>query len=495
MATATAPSSREPELRILHAAAEVFPLVKTGGLADVLGALPPALAAAGADVRLLLPGMPAILEAVARPRKVAEFGPAFGAARVALRIGRFKGGAKGGIKGEGVQAYVIDAPWLYARDGGPYQAPDGKPWDDNLQRFALLGWVAAQLAAGGLDHAWQPDILHAHDWHAALACSYLRARPGARARSVFTIHNLAYQGLFPQGDFGLLGLPQRLMHPDGLEFHGWLSFMKGGLVHADRITTVSPTYAREITTPEFGCGVEGVLQARAADLCGILNGVDHAHWDPSGDRALAARYGAQDLAGKAACKAALQREMGLAVRADAPLFGVVSRLSEQKGLDLALEALPALLAEGAQLALLGSGEPALEQAFTAAATTHPGQVAVRIGYDETLAHRIIAGADVILVPSRFEPCGLTQLYGMRYGTLPLVRRVGGLADTVDEAPGFVFDAAAPAALAEAARRAVLTLREPARWRAMQREAMSRDHGWDAAAARYMALYRSLLPTA
>jgi len=479
-----------PPLRVLHAAAEIFPLIKTGGLADVVGALPPALAAAGADVRLLLPGMPAILDAVARPRKVAEFGPAFGAARVALRLGRLKSGT--GVPQ--VQVYVIDAPWLYARDGGPYQGPDGQPWEDNLQRFGLLGWVAAQIAAGGLDPSWRPDILHAHDWHAALGCSYLHASPGAAARSVFTVHNLAYQGLFPQADFHLLGLSQRLMHPDGLEFHGWLSFMKGGLVHADRITTVSPTYAREITTPEFGCGVEGVLQARAADLSGILNGVDHAHWDPATDRALPARYGAADLDGKAACKAALQRVSGLEDRADAPLIGVVSRLSEQKGLDLALAALPALLAEGAQLVVLGNGDPQLEQAFVAAAQTHPGRVAVRIGYDESFAHRVVAGADMILVPSRFEPCGLTQLYGMRYGTLPIVRRVGGLADTVDEDTGFLFDAAAPDELAAAAVRAIHTLREPARWRAMQRTAMARDHGWGAAAARYMALYRSLSTT-
>ena len=477
-----------PPLRVLHAAAEIFPLVKTGGLADVVGALPPALAAAGAGVRLVLPGMPAILGAVSRPRKVAEFGPAFGAARVALRLGRLKGGT-----GEhAVPVYVIDAPWLYARDGGPYEGPDGKPWEDNLQRFALLGWVAAQIAAGDLDPAWRPDILHAHDWHAALACTWLRARPGAAARSVFTVHNLAYQGLFPQSDFHLLGLPQRLMQPDGLEFHGWLSFMKGGLMHADRLTTVSPTYAREIATPDFGCGVDGVLRARAADLSGILNGVDPDHWDPATDRALPARYRPDDLGGKAKCKAALQREMGLAERADAPLFGVVSRLSEQKGLDLVLAALPALLAEGAQVALLGSGEPALEAAFKAAAQAHPGRVGVRIGYDESLAHRVVAGADIILVPSRFEPCGLTQLYGMRYGTLPLVRRVGGLADTVDDDTGFIFEAAEPGALAAAATRALHALREPGRWRAMQQAAMARDHGWSAAAARYMALYRSLV---
>ena len=477
-----------PPPRVLHAAAEIFPLVKTGGLADVVGALPHALAAAGADVRLLLPGLPAILDAVSRPRKVFEGGPLFGAARVTLRLGRFKAGAKG----PDVQAYVIDAPWLYARDGGPYQGPDGKPWDDNLQRFALLGWAAAHLAAGELDPAWRPDILHAHDWHAALACSYLRAHPGAHARSVFTIHNLAFQGLFAQDDFGLLDLPRRFMQPDGLEFHGWLSFMKGGLVHADRLTTVSPTYAREITTPEFGCGVEGVLRTRAADLSGILNGVDYGHWDPATDAALPARFDARDLGGKAVCKAALQREFGLDARTDAPLIGIVSRLSEQKGLDLALAALPALRAEGVQLAILGSGDAPLERAFADAAAAHPGQVGVHIGYDETLAHRLIAGADLILVPSRFEPCGLTQLYGMRYGTLPLVRRVGGLADTVDDASGFIFEAADASSLIEAARRAVLTLREPARWRAMQQTAMARDHSWSAAAARYLALYRSLM---
>jgi starch synthase len=477
-----------PPPRVLHAAAEIFPLVKTGGLADVVGALPHALAAAGADVRLLLPGLPAILDAVSRPRKVFEGGPLFGAARVTLRLGRFKAGAKG----PDVQAYVIDAPWLYARDGGPYQGPDGKPWDDNLQRFALLGWAAAHLAAGELDPAWRPDILHAHDWHAALACSYLRAHPGAHARSVFTIHNLAFQGLFAQDDFGLLDLPRRFMQPDGLEFHGWLSFMKGGLVHADRLTTVSPTYAREITTPEFGCGVEGVLRTRSADLSGILNGVDYGHWDPATDAALPARFDARDLGGKAVCKAALQREFGLDARTDAPLIGIVSRLSEQKGLDLALAALPALRAEGVQLAILGSGDAPLERAFADAAAAHPGQVGVHIGYDETLAHRVIAGADLILVPSRFEPCGLTQLYGMRYGTLPLVRRVGGLADTVDDASGFIFEAADASSLIEAARRAVLTLREPARWRAMQQTAMARDHSWSAAAARYLALYRSLM---
>jgi starch synthase len=472
-----------PPLRVLHAATEIFPLVKTGGLADVVGALPPALAEAGADVRLLLPGLPAILDAVSRPRRIFEGGPLFGAARVTLRAGR--------LRGSGIHVYVLDAPWLYAREGGPYQGPDGRPWDDNLQRFALLGWAAAHLSAGDLDPAWCPDILHAHDWHAALACSHLRAHPGVHARSVFTIHNLAYQGLFSQDDFSLVGLPRRFMQPDGLEFHGWLSFMKGGLVHADRLTTVSPTYAQEITTPEFGCGLEGVLRARAADLSGILNGVDYGHWDPMTDPVIAARYGPRDLSGKAVCKTALQGDFGLEPRADAPLLGVVSRLSEQKGLDLVLAALPSLLADGAQLTLVGSGDPALEQAFMAAAAAHPGRVAVRIGYDETLAHRIVAGADVILVPSRFEPCGLTQLYGMRYGTLPLVRRVGGLADTVDDATGFVFEDADAGALTAAARHALLTYREPARWRTMQQAAMARDHSWDTAASSYLALYRSL----
>ncbi|WP_341887327.1 glycogen synthase GlgA [Variovorax sp. YR752] len=482
-------------MKVLHVAAEVFPLVKTGGLADVVGALPQALARAGADVRLVLPGYPAIVDAVLHQKTIAELGPLFGAGRVALRLGT--------MPYSHVAAYVVDAPWLYRRSGGPYQAADGSEWPDNLQRFGLLGWMAAHLAAGEMDPEWMPQILHAHDWHAAMACAYLAAHPGSSASSVFTVHNLAFQGLFPQQDFGQLGLPLRFMQSHGVEFHGQLSFMKAGLKYAQRITTVSPTYAHEIATHEFGCGLDGVIRGRGGDVSGILNGVDGAVWDPATDSGLAARYSAQDLAGKPRNKAALQKEVGLATRPDAPLFGVVSRLTAQKGLDLVLAALPALLRSGAQLVVQGTGDPVLEAAFTAAAFSHPTQVAVRIGYDEVFAHRLIAGSDLIMVPSRFEPCGLTQLYGLRYGTLPLVRRVGGLADTVvdaDEvavrdgrATGFAFDAATPAALEAALLRAVQAYGAAPAWRRLITTAMAQDFSWDGAAGKYMSLYRGLQP--
>ena len=481
-------------LRVLQVGAEIFPLVKTGGLADVLGAMPQALAARGADVRLLLPGYPAIADAVLHQRRVCELGPCFGAARVAVRLGR--------LPYSRLPVYLIDAPWFYARDGGPYQDAAGREWSDNLARFALLGWVGAQLAAGALDAAWSPQVLHAHDWHAAMSCAYLAANPGAAAASVFTVHNLAYAGLFPGADFGMLGLPASFMTPGGLEYYQQVSFVKAGLDYARRVTTVSPTYAREIATPEFGAGLDGVVRRRGADVSGILNGVDYGVWDPAVDPIPAARYSADRPADKARCKAALQAKAGLDAQADAPLFGVVSRLTGQKGLDLLLAALPGLLAQGGQLALQGAGEPELESAFVAAADEHRGRVAVRIGYDEAFAHRLVAGADALVVPSRFEPCGLTQLYALRYGTLPVVRRVGGLADSVvdatpealrdDRATGFVFDAASGDALGGAIGRAIAAYRAPAQWRQLMQCAMRQDFSWDAAAARYLALYREML---
>ncbi|MFL6662697.1 MAG: glycogen synthase GlgA [Rhizobacter sp.] len=480
--------------RLLHVAAEVFPLVKTGGLADVAGALPPALAHAGADVRLLLPGYPAIAESVLQAREVCRVGPLFGAARITLRLGR--------MPGSHVPAYVLDAPYLYRRGGGPYQDSAGNEWADNLQRFALLGWAGAHLAAGELDDDWTPDVLHAHDWHAGLACAYARVHPATRAASVFTVHNLAYQGLFSLADFSQLGLPARTVGSSGLEFHGQLSLMKAGLKFADRITTVSPTYAREIATPEFGCGLDGVIRSRLGELSGILNGVDPQTWNPEHDSALPARYDAERLEGKAACKLALQQDTGLAPVADAPLLAVVSRLTSQKGLDLVLGALGTLLARGAQLVVVGTGDVALETAFREAAKAHPGRVAVRLLYDEVLAHRVIGGADAILVPSRFEPCGLTQMYGLRYGTLPLVRRVGGLVDTVVDASaealrlgratGFSFDAPTAAALEHAIDRLVALYHQAPAWRAVMRTAMAQDFSWDKAATQYLALYRDAM---
>jgi starch synthase len=481
-------------LRCLHVAAEIYPLLKTGGLADVSAALPPALQARGLDVRMLLPGLPPILDGVVEQRLVCELGNAFGAGRVSLR--------RGTLRDSGLLAYVIDAPFLYDRPGNPYQAPDGSGWSDNHLRFGLLGWIAAQIAAGGLDRDWRPQLVHAHDWHAALAPVHLAMRPGPRAATVFTIHNLAYQGLFDATCFGAIGLPEAMFAPGALEFHGRVSFMKGALVYADRITTVSPTYAREICEAEQGCGLDGVIRQRGTALSGILNGVDYAIWDPAHDPLTAAPYQSADLAGKAACKAALQGEFGLAAQPSAPLFGVVSRLTEQKGLDLVLGGLQALVQAGAQLVVLGSGEPWLEQAFSQAAQSHPEQVAVHLGYDEALAHRIMAGADLIVVPSRFEPCGLTQLYGLRYGALPLVRSAGGLADTVrdargdndQEATGFVFRQVAVAAYVEALERACSAYRSRPRWSALQANAMAARFSWDEAAARYEDLYRELVPT-
>ena len=481
-------------MRVLHVAAEVYPHVKTGGLADVLGALPVAQARLGIDTQLLLPGLPGLRAGLEAPRIVADIGPAFGAARVRLLHGR--------LAQLDLPVWLIDAPLLYTRAGNPYHRDDGSEWPDNLQRFALLGWVAAQLCSGALDPDWTPDILHAHDWHAGMACAYLAAH-AAQARSVFTVHNLAYQGLFPHQDGALLGLSSRFMSSAGLEFHGQLSFMKAGLKFADRITTVSPRYAQEMATPEFGHGLDGVVRARAAVVSGILNGIDTATWDPATDPALSCRYDAGSLAGKARCKGALQVEAGLAVNGDAPLLLALSRLTHQKGLDLLLAVLPDWLALGGQLIVQGSGDPELQRAFVEAAQAYPGQVAAFIGYDEERAHRLIAGADLIAVPSRFEPCGLTQLYALRYGTLPVVRRVGGLADTVREhasvgaqvsaasANGFVFEHDDARSLMQALQRAAGAWRDPVRRRGLQGAGMGEDLSWTGPAQAYASLYATL----
>lgn len=479
-------------MKVLHAAAEVFPLIKTGGLADVLGALPQALRERGADVRLLLPGLPAVLESVSQARLVADLAPAFGAARARLLLGR--------MPTSELPAYVIDAPLLYRRAGSPYQDSLGVDWPDNLQRFGLLGWVAAQLAGGALDSSWSPAVLHAHDWHAAMACAYLNAHAVAAPASVFTIHNLAYQGLFPPGDCALLGLSSRYLSPAALEFHGRLSFMKAGLKFADRITTVSPTYAREIATHEFGAGLEGVVRSRGADVSGIVNGIDTKVWNPATDSALAQRYDAKQLQGKTGCKAALQARFGLRDDLRAPLLGMVSRLTAQKGVDLLLQALPELLREGVQLAVQGTGDAELEAAWRNAAQAHPGRVGVRLRYDEVGAHALVAGADMLLVPSRFEPCGLTQLYGMRYGTVPVVHRVGGLADTVHDADeatgapatGFTFDQASAASLVAALRRALQAFGQAPRWAELMFAGMNQDLSWDGPARQYMALYENCI---
>ena len=481
-------------MKVLQVSAEIFPLLKTGGLADIAGALPAALGAAGCEVRVLLPGFAPIMADLQSDSEPGELTAPWGE-RVRLR--------QGVLATLGIRAYVIDAPQLYMRPGTPYEDAQRQPFHDNHRRFALLGWVAAQLACG-LDAHWQPNVVHSHDWHAALTSAYLAFGParGRQAASVYTVHNLAYQGVFAPIHFFDLGLPAHAFSVNGLEFHGQFSFMKAGLYYADHITTVSPTYAREIQTPEQGCGLDGLLRARAHDLSGILNAVDEAVWNPATDAAIAHNFDANKPAGKARCKAALQHELGLTEQADAPLFGVVSRLTEQKGLHLVLAVLDELIARGGQLVVLGTGDAALEEAFKARAATHPQAVSVRIGYDEAFAHRIFSATDVTLVPSRFEPCGLTQMYGLKYGSLPLVHRVGGLADTVVDcalehladgtANGFVFDAFAPEALARAMRRALALFERKQDWRSVRQRAMQQPLGWDKAAAQYVALYRRLL---
>jgi starch synthase len=484
-------------MRVLYATAELYPWVKSGGLGDVAAALPPALAAQGLDVRLLVPGFPGFLDAFSGIADVVRLHTPFAAERVRVALAK-KPGAK-------ELAYLVDQPALYDRPGGPYADPDGHDWPDNHRRFALFGWAAAALARGA-DPLWRPDIVHGHDWHAGLAPAYLAAEPPADrpAQSVFTIHNLAYRGLFPAALFADLALPAPFFSIDGVEFYGQVSFLKAGLVYSERLTTVSPTYAREIRTPGFGWGLDGLLRHRGDALTGILHGVDPQIWDPRRDRALPRPYGIADAAiGKRAAKAALQTRLELAPRDDMPVFGVVSRLTAQKGLDLLLAALPGLVEGGAQLALLGAGDAALEDGFAAAAAAYRGRVAARIGYDEELAHLILGAADIVLLPSRYEPCGLTQLYALRYGALPLVRRVGGLADTVVDATavtladgtatGFAFDEESPQALRAAIERSRSILGQREVWSRMVRQAMTRDFTWAAAARRYRALYRSLRP--
>ncbi len=495
-----APSRRKAgALRVLHVGAEIFPLLKTGGLADVLGALPAALAQAGADARVLLPAFPALAAALTGAREVAQLALPWGGAPAHLLAGHFEVPPL-----RGMPIYLLHHDALYSRPGNPYNDASGAAYADNHRRFALLGLAATRLAEG-LDPAWLPQVVHGHDWHAGLAPAYLaysRAAGASRAASVFTVHNLAYQGLFASSVFGELGLPAAAYTLHGVEFHGQVSFMKAGLHFADRITTVSPTYAREIQDAELGCGLDGLLRERRAVLSGILNGVDEAVWNPVDDAAIARRYSAERQAGKAACKAALQRDCGLAVQSAAPLFTVVSRLTEQKGLHLVTEALPAIVERGGQLAVLGSGDAALEAAFIRAAKAHPRQVALRQGYDEALSHRFFAASDVSLVPSRFEPCGLTQLYALKYGSLPLVRRTGGLADTVvdcaleemadERATGFVFERFDAADLTRALRRSFALWSRPRDWRTVRSRAMAQSFGWDSAAASYLALYRGLV---
>jgi starch synthase len=469
-------------VKVLFVTPEALPFVKTGGLGDVGYALPAALASLGVDVRILLPGYPAVLDGIPGARTVAELTGLpgqVGSARLLV-----------GTTENRVRLYAIDCAGLYARPGNPYLGPDGADWPDNYRRFGALGRVAADWPVAD----WRPDIVHGNDWQSGLAPAYLALAGGPRPATVFTIHNLAFQGLFPPRVMAELALPPESFTVHGLEYYGQVGFLKAALWYSDKLTTVSPTYAEEIQDEALGFGLQGLLRGRAADLAGILNGIDTATWDPATDSHLTVHYDAERLGEKAPAKQALRQELGLG-EAPGPLAVAVTRLTGQKGMDLVLAALPALLAGGGQLAVLGSGDAALETAFAEAARLDPGRVAVRFGYDEPLSHRLQGGGDIVLVPSRFEPCGLTQMYGLRYGTLPLVRSTGGLADTVlDGETGFAFGPATAAALVGAWRRASAAFADRDLWRQMQRRAMRVDVSWRNSAEHYLALYRSLAPT-
>jgi starch synthase len=469
-------------MNVLFAASECAPFVKTGGLADVVGALPRALAQAGVAARVLLPLYPAMR------------------ALPAEQVGTVEGAPLMAARAEGQDLLLLDAPAHFDRPGGPYIDGAGRDWADNAQRFAALSRAAAHVAREGVG-GWRPDILHVHDWQTGLAPVYLKAMGGGPP-CMMTIHNIAYQGRFGGAIAADLGLPAWGYSPDGYEFWGDVGFLKGGLAMADRITTVSATYARELAHPAFGMGLEGVIAARRSVLDGVLNGIDEDEWNPNADPHLPRPFGARTLARRKDNRAALAKRFALDAPDRAPIFGVVSRLTPQKGLDLLLAALPRLLGRGAALAVIGTGDAGLEAAFRAASTAHAGRVGAVIGYNEPLAHLLQAGVDSLLVPSRFEPCGLTQLYALRYGAVPLVARTGGLADTVIDAnpvavdagcaTGFVHAPGDAAALADAIDRACDAYADPGLWSKLQRNGMKTEVGWARSAARYADLYREML---
>lgn len=477
-------------MKILFVASECAPFVKTGGLADVIGAVPKALAPLGVDARVILPVYSALQALAAKGKEVWVSDDLHGGSARLLSC-----------QAEGLDLLLLDAPHLFDRPGNIYLGADGQDWPDNAQRFGALSFVAAEVAAGGLTD-WRPDVVHAHDWQAGLVPAYLRQKDGPVPPTVLTIHNIAFQGLFDPSLMTSLGLSSAHYTPEGMEYFGRIGFLKAGLAFADKITTVSPTYARELMQPEFGMGLEGLLRARNADLTGILNGIDLDAWNPETDAALVAPYSVRSLKKKASNRAEVLKRFDLEAEGSGPLFCVISRLTTQKGLDLLLEALPMLVARGAKLAVLGSGEKDLEAGFMAAARSHPGAVGVIIGYDEPLSHLMQGGSDAILIPSRFEPCGLTQLYGLRYGTLPVVARTGGLADTVIDAneaarsakcaTGVQFAPVSAPALEQAILRTCDLFDQPSEWAAMMRRAMRHPVGWDVSAQAYKDIYASLL---
>ena len=480
-------------MQVLFVTSEIAPLIKTGGLADVSAALPAALHGMGVDIRVLLPGYPQVLKAL--PHLKFD-------ARLADLPGFPEASLLSGVLPDGVPLWVIDCPEMYSRGGGPYQDEQGIDWLDNAQRFGLLSRVAALLGSADTPLKWKPDVVQCNDWQAGLTPAYLRFS-SSPARSVMTVHNLAFQGVFPARMVAELGLPKECFQVKGVEFYRSLSFLKAGLFYADHITTVSPSYAEEIQTDELGFGLQGLLTDRRAELTGILNGIDTHEWDPAADPNIVAPYDAKRLQGKDANKRELQKRMGLHINPKIPLFGLVSRFTEQKGLDMVLEIAPHLIAMPAQLVLLGTGDAGMQRTALELSHRYSGQISIYVGFDEGLSHLIEAGADIFLMPSRFEPCGLNQMYSQRYGTPPVVHATGGLIDSVvdcneatlaqGEASGFVFgNGMGNLGLLAAAQRAATAYHDKKVWRALQRNCMSKDFGWTKSAVAYRDIYGKLM---
>ncbi len=475
--------------RVLFATPECAPLVKTGGLGDVSAALPAALHAIGIDVRVLLPGYTAVKEADPDAVELASF-----------KVLGHKVRILDSKLPSGVPLLILDAPELYERLGGPYQQDNGDDWTDNAIRFGVLSLTAAILGTDVSPLQWRPEVVHCNDWPTALAPLFLKFAASAHAASLVTVHNLAFQGVFPYSEIESLDLPDDSLGMEGVEFYGKVSFLKGGLVYADAINTVSPTYAREIQTAPGGFGMDGVLRSRARDLSGILNGIDMALWNPATDPWIPSRYSAASLDKKAANKRAFKERLGLGGPDDVPLAAIVSRLTSQKGIDVIVDAMPQLARIPIQVAIVGSGEQALVERIRDAHQRFPEHLGAFIGFDEGLAHLLEAGADMFLMPSRFEPCGMNQMYSQRYGTPPIAHATGGLVDTVvDEGhdpsadTGFLMSELSVKALVETVEGAVIAHRDHARWTRLQKNGMARDFGWDRAARAYADIYARIRP--
>ena len=475
--------------KILFVTSEVHPLIKTGGLADVSGSLPKALAELGEDVRIIMPNY----QAINTSEEIRYLSTVY-VNNYAVNILETR------LPGTGVIIWLIDFPEFFNFPGNPYVDEHGKPWANSAERFALFCRVTVEVAMNRSYLDWKPDIVHCNDWQSGLVPALLSLEY-SRPAIVFTIHNMAYQGIFPSTTYLSLNLPGQLWNPHGIEFHDMLSFLKGGLVYADRITTVSPTYAKEIQTADFGYGLEGLLSHRKDFLSGIINGIDTDHWNPETDTNISQTFNHLTLNKKLFNKAALQEKLSLPVDKNIPVFGLISRLVEQKGIDLLLECLAEMLTHPLQFVLLGSGSRGFEQRLHNFAEEQPDKISIVIGYDETLAHQIEAGADIFLMPSRFEPCGLNQIYSQRYGTIPIVRKTGGLADTVvdavpetlknNTATGLVFNEASPGALMEAIKRSLILYNHTKTWKQLQINGMQKDYSWSKSAKQYMTLYSHL----